>query len=192
MQSAEIAESLEIRDELTNSKTDPPSYRPTSYHGYRYTYGMSCQRAARDPPVVRASRHGNRRDLASVTPLSEEGHHERLDPRRAEQEREQVVHSGRYVRQRRAPAGRRGARARRGRRRLRRSGQSRVRARAAAAAPAGLEHVGRDGGSPPAHLSGELFFLFELHLDFFHFLPDSFARSDRVAFSEHFEAEDEE
>jgi hypothetical protein len=48
-------------------------------------------RSTGDPPVVRPRSHGHGSDLAAVAPLAEEGHNKSLHPRRAEEEREEVV-----------------------------------------------------------------------------------------------------
>jgi hypothetical protein len=57
------------------------------------TQSVANYRASSDPPVVRTSSHGNSRDLTAVAPFSEESHNKSLYPRRAKEERKEVVHS---------------------------------------------------------------------------------------------------
>lgn len=70
---------------LTNSQTDPPCNCSSPDHCSGRTSRMARHRPTRDPPVIAPRRHRDRRDLASIAPLSEERHDECLHPCRAEQ-----------------------------------------------------------------------------------------------------------
>jgi len=48
--------------------------------------GVAEDRAQRHPPVILTRRHSNGRNLAAITPLSQEGHDEGLHPGRAEEQ----------------------------------------------------------------------------------------------------------
>lgn len=153
---------------------------------------MAQHRADGDEPVVLARRHGDGRDLASIAPLAEKGHDERLDPRGAEEEREEVVRAGDEARDAAEGRGGRGRTLGRRRRRAVR-GEARVAAGAAADADAGFEGVGRDlrraSRGAPRH---RVLLLLELHLHLLHFLAHALAGIHVQPFAEKLDAEEEE
>ena len=155
---------------------------------------MSTERTGRDPPVILAGGHGDGGDLRAVAPLAEEGHDEGLDPGGTEKEGEEVGEAVEGVAEGfcvgwgwTSRAGGRG-----------RGGWGGERAAwgvvvvFGAGCAAGFEDVGGDGTASSGTALGGEFFLFELHLDFFHFFADAFVGRDLAGFEEHAHTEDEE
>src|SRR4051794_5538676 len=75
----------------TNTHADPASDGPTTNYGGGCADSMTGTGSDGHPPVVLSGCHGDRGDLAAVTPFTEESHSKGLHPRGAEKQREEVV-----------------------------------------------------------------------------------------------------
>lgn len=76
---------------LTNFERDATCDSTTTNDGSASADAVTDHGTENDPPVILAGGHGDRGDLAAITPLAEEGHDERLHPRRAEKKGEKIV-----------------------------------------------------------------------------------------------------
>lgn len=80
---------------------------PTTNDSDTSAAGVAQNSTQSHPPVVLAGRHGDGCDLAAVAPLPQEGHDKGLNPRRAQEKRQEIVESLEEVDQ--ATPARRGA-----------------------------------------------------------------------------------
>ena len=92
---------------LTNSQTNPPRDRPSPNDRSSSTSRMARHCPAGNPPVVASGGHCYRRDLAPVAPFPQKRHYKRLHPRRAQQQREQIVDAAERIREAASPTTRR-------------------------------------------------------------------------------------
>jgi hypothetical protein len=78
-------------ERLTNAHTDFAGNGPAAKHSYRSAATMPNNSTTRNPPIVRASGHGDGRNLAPIAPFAEESHNECLHPGWTQQERQEVI-----------------------------------------------------------------------------------------------------
>ena len=75
---------------LTSPQADLSSNSLATNNRNTSTNKVPTQRTTRHPPVIRTRGHGNRRNLTSIAPLTEESHDKRLHPGGAQQQTKQI------------------------------------------------------------------------------------------------------
>lgn len=193
----------------TNFEANSSCDGATSKNSNASAESMARRSTQSHPPVVLAGGHGDGGNLRTVTPLSEEGHDEGLDPGGAEEEREEVSEALEETGYGGAVAGARGAAGGRRRRRTGRGREAVLRARLTTAVTASttmavaethLESVGGDGGkvigaaavTTRTHERGFFFLFGQLALHLVQFFGDALVRVHGEPFAEEADAEDEE
>lgn len=76
-----------------NFETDSAGDGPTANDSNTSADGMATASTKSNPPVILSGSHGDGSNLASVTPLAQEGHDKGLNPGRAKQQRAEVGYS---------------------------------------------------------------------------------------------------